>query len=206
MAFFLGHYPSVIPIPSVGGSLGLFSSDTTNATGDRRAVAVELDTFMNTVYDNSNNHIGIDINSLVSTAYTDTNLLGRNLSSGLVMTCRISYVNTTQRLAAELQIGNASYHVDSVVDMRQQLPSSVAVGFSAATGVSSELHRVLAWSFNSTLDGPRRPAVPSSSPFTKVIPWKIVLGCYHNRSSSSNCDSTHHRRLCVSAAGIQEKG
>ena len=71
MAFFLGNYPSVIPVSSIGGSLGLFSSETTNAMGDSRAVAVELDTFMNTVYDNSNNHIGIDVNSLVSTAYTN---------------------------------------------------------------------------------------------------------------------------------------
>ncbi|RLN00719.1 hypothetical protein C2845_PM06G29290 [Panicum miliaceum] len=177
MAFFLGHYPSVIPASSAGGSLGLFSSDTANAFGNSRAVAVELDTFMDADYDSSSNHIGIDVNSLISTAYTDTNLPGRNLTSGRVMTCRISYVNSTQRLAAELQIGNASYRVDSVVDLRQQLPSVVAVGFSAATSVRSELHRVLAWSFESTLEGPRGPAaVPSpSSPFTKGVTWKIVV-------------------------------
>jgi hypothetical protein len=177
MAFFLGHYPSEIPASSAGGSLGLFSSDTPNAFGNSRAVAVELDTFMDADYDSSSNHIGIDVNSLISTAYTDTNLPGRNLTSGRVMTCQISYVNSTQRLAAELQIGNASYRVDSVVDLRQQLPSIVAVGFSAATSVRSELHRVLAWSFESTLEGPRGPAaVPSpSSPFTKGVTWKIVV-------------------------------
>ncbi|PUZ67198.1 hypothetical protein GQ55_3G414100 [Panicum hallii var. hallii] len=177
MAFFLGHYPSEIPASSAGGSLGLFSSDTPNAFGNSRAVAVELDTFMDADYDSSSNHIGIDVNSLISTAYTDTNLPGRNLTSGRVMTCQISYVNSTQRLAAELQIGNASYRVDSVVDLRQQLPSIVAVGFSAATSVRSELHRVLAWSFESTLEGPRGPAaVPSpSSPFTKGVTWKIAV-------------------------------
>ena len=90
------------------------------------------------------------------------------------MTCRISYVSTTQVLAAELKIGNASYHVDSAVDLRQQLPSIVAVGFSATTGVSSELHRVLAWSFESTLNVSRRHGVPSPSPFTKVT-LKIVV-------------------------------
>ncbi|RCV19123.1 hypothetical protein SETIT_3G358600v2 [Setaria italica] len=183
MAFFLGHYPSIIPASGVGGSLGLFSTDTTNATGDNRAVAVEFDTHDNPAYDNSNNHIGIDVNSLISREYANTsNVPGRNLTSGLVMTCRISYENSTQRLAADLQIGNVTYHVDSIIDLRKVLPSVVAIGFSAATGVSSELHRLLAWSFNSTLDGPRAPAPNSTldgprapAPNSKIRVWKIVV-------------------------------
>ncbi|CAN6334044.1 unnamed protein product [Urochloa humidicola] len=178
MAFFLGHYPSVIPASGIGGSLGLFSSGTTNATGDNRAVAVEFDTFLNKGYDNSDDHIGIDVNSLISRAYNNTNVPGSNLKSGLVMSCRISYANTTQRLAANLRIGSVSYNVDSVVDLRQFLPSIVAIGFSAATGSSSELHRVLAWSFNSTLDGPRAPVPalsPSPSVFSKIVPWKTIV-------------------------------
>ncbi|XP_034586779.1 L-type lectin-domain containing receptor kinase IX.1 [Setaria viridis] len=175
MAFFLGHYPSIIPASGSGGGLGLFNLDTTNATGDNRAVAVEFDTYFNTGYDNSDNHIGIDVNSLISMAYTNTKVPGRNLTSGLVITCQISYQNSTQRLAAGLQIGNVSYHVDSIIDLRKVLPSVVAIGFSAATGVSSELHRVLAWSFNSTLDGPRAPAPSSPSPFSKISLWKIVV-------------------------------
>ncbi|EEE69499.1 hypothetical protein OsJ_28943 [Oryza sativa Japonica Group] len=35
--------------------------------------------------------------------------------------------------------------------MRRCLPEVVAVGFSASTGSSIEVHRVLSWSFNSTL-------------------------------------------------------
>jgi interleukin-1 receptor-associated kinase 1 len=174
MAFFLAHYPSIIPATSGGGGLGLFTWATTNATGDNRAVAVEFDTFNNDVYDNSNNHIGIDVNSLISRAYNNTNAPGRNLTSGLVMICEISYGNNTQRLAADLQIGNTSYHVDSVVDLRQVLPSVVAVGFSAGSGFSTEIHQVLAWSFNSTLDGPGAPS-HSTSPFSKIITWKAVV-------------------------------
>ncbi|CAL4906528.1 unnamed protein product [Urochloa decumbens] len=176
MAFFLGHYPSVIPASGVGGSLGLFSSGTTNATGDNRAVAVEFDTFLNAGYDNSDNHIGIDVNSLISRVYNNTNVPGRNLKSGLVMTCRITCANITQRLTADLEIGSVIYSLDSVVDLRRLLPSVVAIGFSAATGSSSELHRLLAWSFNSTLDGPRHAPAPAPSPssFSKISPWKIV--------------------------------
>ncbi|KAL6611257.1 hypothetical protein ACP70R_039185 [Stipagrostis hirtigluma subsp. patula] len=169
MAFFMGHYPSSIPRLSVGGSLGLFNPgpNSLNATGEDRVVAVEFDTFKNIEYDISNNHIGIDINSLVSKAYNNTRVPGRNLTSGLVMTCRVSYGNTSERLAADLQIGGTGYHVETNADLRQVLPSVVAIGFSGATGVATELHRVLAWSFNSTLDMASGISTPPSSPKPK---------------------------------------
>ncbi|KAL6656836.1 hypothetical protein ACP70R_004616 [Stipagrostis hirtigluma subsp. patula] len=173
MAFFLGHYPSSIPTLSGGGNLGLFTlgANSTNARGESRAVAVEFDTFMNTDYDTSDNHMGIDINSLVSSAHTNTSSVpGQNLTSGLVMTCRVSYDNSTQRLAADLQIGDTPYHVNAIADLRQLLPSVVAIGFSGATGAATEQHRLLAWSFNSTLDTPSgvppvtSPSIPPPAP------------------------------------------
>ncbi|CAL5088787.1 unnamed protein product [Urochloa decumbens] len=154
MAFFLAHYPSSIPSSSAGSKLGLFSEGltTTNATGDDRVVAVEFDTYLNKQFDTSDNHMGIDINSLISKAYTNTTLPGKTLTSGFVMTCQVSYNNDTQLLAADLQIGGTSYHVSTGADLRQLLPSVVAIGFSGATGLAAELHRVFSWSFNSTLD------------------------------------------------------
>jgi len=196
MAFFLGHYPSSIPTVSFGGCLGLFSAgeNSTPATGDNRVVAVEFDTFKNTNYDDpSDNHIGIDINSLISKVYTDTSVPGKNLTSGLVMSCQVSYGNSTKRLTADLQIGDATYHVETSDDLRLLLSSMVAIGFSGATGKAVELHQVLAWSFNSTLD--RAPAPPAPAPsftppssaspspddngnrrggFSSKVPWKIV--------------------------------
>ncbi|CAL5088789.1 unnamed protein product [Urochloa decumbens] len=165
MAFFLGHYPSSIPSSSAGANLALFSTgaSSTSANGVNRAVAVEFDTYMNAEYlDNSNNHIGIDLNSLISNASTNTNVPGKNLTSGLLMTCRITYDSSTKRLAADLRIGDADYHVEASADLRQLLPSEVAIGFSGATGIAQELHRVLSWSFNSTLDKSSPPAPPFS--------------------------------------------
>ncbi|CAN6181994.1 unnamed protein product [Urochloa humidicola] len=198
MAFFLGHYLSRIPSASGGGNLGLFSegANSTNAAGDNRLVAVEFDTFMNTNYDDtSDNHMGIDVNSLISKAYTNTSVPGKGLTSGLVMTCLVSYVNSTKRLSADLQIDDATYHVDAIADLRLLLPSVVAIGFSGATGRAAELHRVLAWSFNSTLDTPAPAPAPSHSPSSAPshspssgnsyggrggrssirVPWKIVV-------------------------------
>ncbi|CAL5080998.1 unnamed protein product [Urochloa decumbens] len=188
MAFFLGHYPSSIPSSSAGANLALFSTgaSSTSANGVNRAVAVEFDTYMNAEYlDNSNNHIGIDLNSLISNASTNTNVPGKNLTSGLLMTCRITYDSSTKRLAADLRIGDANYHVEASADLRQLLPSEVAIGFSGATGIAQELHQVLSWSFNSTLDKSSPPAPPfSPAPengpgdrgrgFLSKVPWRIV--------------------------------
>ena len=48
MAFFLGHFPSEIPPQSGGGGLGLLPAFT-NGTGRTRVVAVEFDTYPNTL-------------------------------------------------------------------------------------------------------------------------------------------------------------
>lgn len=171
MAFFLGHYPPTsIPEPLDNGrNHGLFNKNaSTAATGDDRATAVEFDTFFNAGFDASNGgHMGIDVNSIVSRAYTDVDVTGKNLTSGLPMTCQISY-DGGKILAAILQIGDLTYRVNTSVDLSQVLPSVVAIGLSGATGVAVEIHRIMAWSFNSTLDldTPRPPA-------TK-IPWKLV--------------------------------
>ncbi|CAN6210454.1 unnamed protein product [Urochloa humidicola] len=189
MAFFLGHYPSNVPSTSGGGNLGLFSegANSMNATGDNRLMAVEFDTFLNTNYnDTSDNHMGINVNSLISKAHTNTSVPGKNLTSGLVMTCQVSYINSTKLLAADLQISDATYHVNTSADLRLLLPSVVAIGFSGATGAAVELHRVLAWSFNYTLDRPATPFSPSPAPSHSTssdrggravsrVPWKIVV-------------------------------
>ncbi|KAF7111431.1 hypothetical protein CFC21_111446 [Triticum aestivum] len=166
MAFFLGHFPSVLPLKSTGGSLGLLPY-LTNGTGDSRIVAVEFDTFRNEQYaDINRNHIGIDVNSLNSTAFTDTTTWpGKNLTSlGVIMKATVKYQNDSKRLGVNLLIDDALYHVNATVDFRRYLPEEVAVGFSAATGDVAELHRILSWSFNSTLESKKEAAPPAEPP------------------------------------------
>ncbi|XP_048567153.1 L-type lectin-domain containing receptor kinase IX.1-like, partial [Triticum urartu] len=178
MTFFLGHYPPTSISNNNnfgGGNLGLFNKTdgTVVATGDDRAVAVEFDTFKNDDVDTSGSHMGIDVNSIVSRAYTNATVPGRNLTSGLPMTCQISYGNDTKMLAAVLQIGDATYSVNTSVDLRQLLPSVVAIGFSGATGSAVELHQIMSWSFNSTLDLPlarNNSEIPPPSPKSSEIP------------------------------------
>ncbi|KAM3254749.1 hypothetical protein ACQJBY_048308 [Aegilops geniculata] len=152
MAFFLGHFPSVIPPKSEGGSLGLLPA-LTNGTGDSRIVAVEFDTFLNPQNaDMNGNHVGIDVNSVNSTASTDTTTIpGRNLTSSHAMTATVKYHNGSKLLAVDLLIEDALYQVNATIDLRRYLPAEVAIGFSAATGWAAELHQILSWSFDSTL-------------------------------------------------------
>uniref|UniRef100_A0A0D9XCN0 non-specific serine/threonine protein kinase n=1 Tax=Leersia perrieri TaxID=77586 RepID=A0A0D9XCN0_9ORYZ len=185
MAFFLGHYPSGIPHRSYGGNLGLFNSSTNkNTTGTARIVAVEFDTYWNEEWEKDGNHVGIDVNSIISVASISPD---KNLTSGTTMTAEISYNNNTEILAVTLWINETSYHVNTSIDMRRCLPEEVAVGFSAATGSSIEVHRVLSWSFNSTLTwmdssilspgpAPVSPEIVSTKPIISPGPAPVPPG------------------------------
>ncbi|KAK3133131.1 hypothetical protein QOZ80_6AG0532750 [Eleusine coracana subsp. coracana] len=205
MAFFLAPYSTdVLNITGGdgGGNLGLFNNtNNLNVTGDSSVVAVEFDTFRN-YWDDSAQHVGIDVNSIRSKAWTNTSVVGKkaiNLASDVTMIARINYDNRTKLLAVDLDINGSSYRVSHTVDLKSVLPEKVGVGFSAATGSSAELHRVSFWSFDSSLDnkavlppapGPQPDPVLSSfipppvksEPSTKLllqvlVPLLAVVAC-----------------------------
>ncbi|XP_066340344.1 L-type lectin-domain containing receptor kinase IX.1-like [Miscanthus floridulus] len=198
MAFFLAPWPNsnsstgggiVLPNATAteGGDLYLFNpSNHFNATGDNRVVAVEFDTFYNDRWDNSTiQHIGIDVNSIVSVASTDTPGMN-NLTSPFTKAAMISYDNVTKMLAIDLQINGTPYALNTTVNLTQSLPEIVAVGFSASTGDCVELHQLLSWSFNSTLQEPKLAEVagavikpePSAKLLLEVlVPTGSVLVC-----------------------------
>ncbi|CAN6343894.1 unnamed protein product [Urochloa humidicola] len=178
MAFFLGHPEAGIPANSGGGSLGLVPVSA-NGTGDGGGiVAVEFDTFLNPENsDISYSHVGIDVNSVNSTASTDATTQTKNLTSGYKMMAAVSYENGTKLLNAELTINDTQFNVQATIDLRSYLPEYVVVGFSAATGELTELHQVLAWSFSSTLEPTKTPTAviaPAPPPLSPdvVVPSK----------------------------------
>jgi hypothetical protein len=198
MAFFLAPWPNsysstsggiVLPNATAteGGDLYLFNpSNHFNATGDNRVVAVEFDTFYNDHWDNSSKqHIGIDVNSTVSAVSTDTPGMN-NLTSPFTKAAMISYDNVTKMLAVDLQINGTPYSLNATVNLTQSLPETVAVGFSASTGDCVELHQLLSWYFNSTLQEPKLAEVggavinpePSAKLLLEVlVPTGSVLVC-----------------------------
>nr|CAD37089.3 OSJNBa0042N22.13 [Oryza sativa Japonica Group] len=140
LAFFLASYPSKLPANSFGGNLGLINNGTTTAFGSDRFIAVEFDTYNNTFDPKSINHIGIDINSVVSSL--NTTLLP-NFSLNGTMTAHIEFNGITQMLVASLWLAGRPW--SAAPDYQ------VAVGFTGATADLKELNQIMLWSFNSTL-------------------------------------------------------
>ncbi|CAN6180241.1 unnamed protein product [Urochloa humidicola] len=178
MTFFLAPWPHssggvVLANATGGGDLNIFnSSNHFNATGDSRVVAVEFDTFLDDHWDHTSQHIGININNISSVATTDTLGMNKhNLTSPFTKYALVHYDNSTKMLTADLQIGDTLYHVNATVDLKRSLPGTVAVGFSASTGDCVELHELLSWSFNSTLE----TKVDQSEPSTMKLLVRVVV-------------------------------
>ncbi|KAM1091519.1 hypothetical protein ACFX13_019291 [Malus domestica] len=154
ISFFLAPLDSKIPENSTGGYLALFSSNSNFNSTKNQIVAVEFDSFKNS-WDPSPDHVGINVNSIVSVANISWKTTIKN---GSVANAWVSYNSTSQNLSVfltysknpEFSAGDCS--VSYIIDLRKVLPELVSVGFSAATGAWVEIHNILSWSFSSTLD------------------------------------------------------
>ncbi|KAL4615068.1 hypothetical protein ACB092_07G097800 [Castanea dentata] len=158
ITFFLStpNYP--VPSPTDGAGLGLLSRNQMNdATflAANKFVAVEFDTFPNEEFDPLNSvreHVGININNLksqVSTPWYCTIKENRTYSAS------INYDSSTQNLSVTFTGFNydntiIQQHLSLVINLTDHLPESVEFGFSASTGLISELHILSTWSFEST--------------------------------------------------------
>ncbi|KAF5469981.1 hypothetical protein F2P56_010535 [Juglans regia] len=154
IAFFLTSEDSLdIPENSFGGWMGLFN-ETTDGNPSNHMVAVEFDTYQDP-WDPSNNHVGINVNSIVSR----TNLTWSNtMVSGDILGATVSYDGTSKNLKVVLNdpdvpmMANASLNLTLNVNLRDLLPEKVIVGFSASTGQAIPIQVLRSWNFSSTLD------------------------------------------------------
>ncbi|WRX13478.1 Protein kinase domain - like 10 [Theobroma cacao] len=149
IAFFMAPNGSTIPDFSWGECLALIKNCSNfNASG---IVAVEFDTYQND-WDPSDNHIGININSIRSAANITFNT---SIKNGSKAHAWISYDSRTTNLSVFLTYlknpifsGNSS--LSYKVNLSKVLPEWVTVGFSSATGYRTEIHNIASWEFNST--------------------------------------------------------
>ena len=159
-----------------GSTLGLLN-DTNNGNASNHVFAVEFDTYQSFMYDDpSNNHIGVDVNSLNST-HTYNFCGGKQtncsyLCNGGNFTAWIDYNGTQETLEVRFAKGSQAGGVKRPknfliqvrkLDMRPVLKEHMYTGFSAATGAYTEIHEIKSWSFTST-GMPRTSSNPPAPP------------------------------------------
>ncbi|XP_050141463.1 L-type lectin-domain containing receptor kinase IX.1-like isoform X2 [Malus sylvestris] len=182
-AFFLAPNGSLLNTTiGLGGSLGLpvINRPNNESTNLYPFVAVEFDINTNSITsieDPVGDHVGIDINSLKSEVTTPWN---GSITTGRVNTAQIRYDSGSKNLSVVYtSVVNGSRvwrNISYIVDLNEYLQGYVIVGFSAATGAFTALHRINSWNFNSTelRDGNEfknsTPVVPVPEPNPIVVP------------------------------------
>ncbi|CAL5086740.1 unnamed protein product [Urochloa decumbens] len=198
LAFFVCADTSVLSTALPGKFLGLLN-DSDNGNRSNRVFAVELDTIFHAEFrDINSNHVGVDVDSLVSRAAADAGYYDdgtgqfRNLSliSRKPMQVWVDYdggAATPQVTVTMAPLGlprpkrpllQAAVDLSDVV--ARDAGAAAYVGFTAATGVLLSRHFVLGWSF--ALDGPapaldisELPALPPTGPKPRSKVLEIVL-------------------------------
>ncbi|XP_057867923.2 L-type lectin-domain containing receptor kinase IX.1-like [Cryptomeria japonica] len=172
LTFFIAPLHYEPPKDASGKWLGLFDQ-TRDGNSSNCIVAVEFDTFMEE-YDPDDNHVGIDVNSVVSVANVSLSSEGRfknnNLCNGEAWDAWVDYDGLTMEIKVFLLYNygdDVSKPTSPIltypIDLRDYVPEKVSVGLSASTGISAETHTVYAWKFSSAFLGEISPALPPSN-------------------------------------------
>ncbi|KAA8536367.1 hypothetical protein F0562_028845 [Nyssa sinensis] len=151
IAFFLAPHGFALPdTPAPGGGLGLVSGGQILDSKSNPFVAVEFDTFQND-WDQPHDHIGININSMVSVSNVSW---WNDIFNGKSNDASISYTSSSKNLCVVFTGFESNTIQQSLcysVNLSEYLPEWVTFGFSAATGFNFEIHTICSWSFSSNL-------------------------------------------------------
>ncbi|XP_031106117.1 probable L-type lectin-domain containing receptor kinase S.7 [Ipomoea triloba] len=144
-SFFLS--PENHTLGSPGGFLGLM--DSTQITKNR-FVAVEFDTEQDLQFDDPDeNHVGLDIDTIVSVKTGSAMPGGINLKSGFSTTAWIDYYSP-EKIEVFLSYSTLKPQtpvMEVEIDLSGYLNDSMFLGFSASAERSTEQHFIHNWSF-----------------------------------------------------------
>ncbi|KAL3326168.1 hypothetical protein AABB24_037069 [Solanum stoloniferum] len=158
LAFFLAPAGSRIPDnhSAAGSGLGLAIDNGLNTSRNQPFVAVEFDTFNNAYDPPAGDHVGIDINSMVSLVNVTW---FSSIPNGNRTDAWITYNSTSKNLSVAFTgfqpQGNTTVTVLQTLsynlDLTKYLPEWVTFGFSGATGSLFALQTIYSWNFTSSL-------------------------------------------------------
>ncbi|KAK6926112.1 Legume lectin domain [Dillenia turbinata] len=120
-----------------------------------KAVAIEFDAHQNTEFgDPNDNHIGINLGSIVSTTIINASDFGVYFKDGSIHKALIVYDGTGRYL--DIHLGSNDQDLFSSksifsgpLDIAPFLNEYMFVGFSASTGNFSQIHNIISWNFSS---------------------------------------------------------
>ncbi|KAI0497408.1 hypothetical protein KFK09_020632 [Dendrobium nobile] len=144
-----------------GGFLGLISP---SAAGPA-VVAVEFDTLMDMEFEDINdNHVGVDLESMVSAQVADLDSAVINLKSGKLINAWIEYdyPGVLRVFVSYSTVKPLNPVLDFPVNLAQFVDEFMFVGFSGSTQGSTEIHSIEWWSFSSPPSSP--PTTSTASP------------------------------------------
>ncbi|KAL3839641.1 hypothetical protein ACJIZ3_024232 [Penstemon smallii] len=194
---------------SIGGGLAFVISPDDEFVGDGGAwlgitdakgtqngvVAVEFDTLMDVEFkDINSNHVGLDLDSLVSTRVVDLDTIGVDLKSGDLVNSWVDYSGPTRIIKVYVSYSNLKPKdpiISSTFDLNEYILNDfMFVGFSGSTQGSTEIHSIEWWSFSSSFDEDSNftPPPPSGGNGNMTS---------FEKKSSGNC----HNQLCKDGPG-----
>ncbi|ERN03678.1 L-type lectin-domain containing receptor kinase VIII.2 [Amborella trichopoda] len=164
---------------------------------DYKAFAVEFDTYKNEEFgDPNDNHVGINLGSIVSSTTIDAALAGVTISDGSVVRAGINYDGGRKWI--DLHLGREATMrplYSAPLDLTPFLREYMFVGFSASTGNLSQVHNIISWNFSSVspahlrlpsdescenkifVEGYRAPLVKKRAPDAFLIFVAVVFLC-----------------------------
>ncbi|CAI9760705.1 unnamed protein product [Fraxinus pennsylvanica] len=206
-------------IGDAGGFLGIMDSN-----GVRNGVvAVEFDTLMDVEFKDINgNHVGLDLNSMVSNPVGNLETIGVDLKSGDLINSWVDYSGSTRVIKVYVSYSNLKPKepiISAPLDLNEYVANDfMFVGFSGSTQGSTEIHSIEWWSFSSSFDeNPKSnsvvpPEIPPPPPPTSTLmnptantvnPPPPALAPAANSTSSHETKTSGkcHSQLCKDGPG-----
>lgn len=157
-----------------------------------KAVAVEFDTRQNPEFgDPSDNHVGINLGSIVSTAVINASEVGVSLKDSSVHRAWISYDGHHRWMDIRLGYDEADrdYYPPKALfagrlDLSSFLNEYMFVGFSASTGNMTQIHSILSWNFTASSQAALR--IPSSETCESKLVREVDYGHLSQHKAKAN--------------------
>uniref|UniRef100_A0A0D6R4E7 Protein kinase domain-containing protein n=1 Tax=Araucaria cunninghamii TaxID=56994 RepID=A0A0D6R4E7_ARACU len=186
--------PDEVTVGRPGPWLGMLNDACED---EYKAFAVEFDTYRNEEFgDPNDNHVGINLGSIVSNTTIDAAAAGISLKNGSVVRAWINYDGNKKWIDLSLGREQDSHQYKTIyaapLDLSGFLKEYMFVGFSASTGHLTQIHNILSWNFSSTSQAYLR--VPNEDTCEKKL---FLWGRSHRKPPSAFLIFTAVVVLCL---------